>query len=189
MNVTLERLRRDYLALLGESPGLSPELEAGEESGVLELEELLGVRLPPLAVEATLETPLLWLDEVESVSPRVTWQNDVGRIPLPDDYLRLYSLLMSGWSQPVDHPESRATLRGSLGTRCPSWMACQENPLVMEERDESGKFLTVKGVAGRPESPLQLLYVPLPHFTEKKLRISAAAYPRLLEKLVKEAPY
>lgn len=185
MRVTIDRLRRDYLALRGESPGLSPILEEGEESGVLMLEELLKVKLIPLAVEATLETPLLWLDEIEAASPAVEWTGSVGRMRLPDDYLQLCSLKMSGWVQPVTRPEPSQTLRARLGARCPDWMACPEHPLVLEGRDAEGKYIIVKGVEGKPAEPELLLYVPLPHLTEKKLRISGAAYPRLLEKLVK----
>lgn len=184
MNVTLERLRRDYLALLGESPGLSPVLEEGEESGVLILEEALRARLLPLAIEATLETPELWLDDIERSDPAVSWRGSTATLRLPSDYLRFYLLEMPGWDAPVTSLEPPGSLRARLGTRCPDWMACAKNPLVMEGRDHEGKFLTVKGVEGHPDTPELLLYVPMPRLTDKKLKISGAAYPLLLDKLI-----
>lgn len=186
MTVSLDRIRRDYLALLGESPGLSPVLEPGEESGVLELEELLKVRLEALAVEATLATPPLWLDEISRSEPETEWEGGACRLRLPSDYLRLYSLRMEGWKEDVREPEPAGSLRDRLGMRCPDWMACTDNPLVKEGRDADGPYLMVKGVSGMPSSPELLLYVPKPRLTEKKLRISGAAYPRLLELLVRE---
>ena len=186
MTVTYDRIRRDLLALLGESPGLSPILEEGEESGVLTLEEQLMVLLPSVAVEATLATPRLQLDEIEKASPQIEWNatGTAARIPLPADYLKFYSLRMAGWDRAVTEPEKPGTLREGLGAGCPSWMACAENPLVIEGRGDSGRFLTVVGIEGRPDGVEELLYVPLPRLTEKKLRISGAAYPVMLRLLV-----
>lgn len=129
MNIMLEQLRRDYLALMGESPGLSPVLEEGEESLVLELEEKLKVRLLPLAIEATMETPLLWLDDLEEAEIVIEWTPDrrCWRLRLPSDYMRLYSLHMGGWKEAVTEIEPADSLRTLLGEGCPRWMACEEN--------------------------------------------------------------
>lgn len=186
MRVRIDDLRRDCLALLGESPGLSPVLEEGEESGVLLIEDELRARLLPLAAEATLETPLHWLDEIENCGNAIQWSEarTDGIIPLPSDYLRLYCLRLEGWRDHVYEPEPPDTLRAQLGARCPDWMACAENPLVVERTGPEGRCLMVKGVTSNPAKPEIFLYIPRPEIERDELRISSAAYPLLLEKLV-----
>lgn len=58
--------------------------------------------------------------------------------------------------------------------------------MVLERRDNVGRYLSVTGAAYTTPEAVVLLYVPFPYLTEKKLRISGAAYPLLLEKLVSE---
>ena len=184
MTISLDTLRRDFLALLGESPGLSPILEEDEEAAVLLLEDRIRVNLLPLAIEATLETPLLWLDDIESVDaeaqPSATGSI---RISLPDNYLRLYSLKLAGWKEAVSDTEPEGSLRCRLGANTPFWMACNENPLVIERRDTRGHYLHVCGVTTAKPVVEHLLYVVKPSVSNDTLRISAAAYPRLLDKL------
>lgn len=182
MRISIDRVRRDYLALLGESPGLSPTLDFGEDSAVLTLEEELETRLLPLAVTATLATPAALLDEIEEAVPTLL-HADGGEtsIRLPSDYLRLHSLKMMEWDNAVREAEPPDSLRCQLGASTPSWMACPRNPLVVERSDAKGRCLAIYG-SGKL-TPVHLLYVPLPEISDGMLRIQRAAYPRLLEML------
>ena len=188
MKVSLNKVRRDYLALIGESPGLSPILGEGEDSAVLTLEEELSVRLIPAAIKATLECDPVHLDEIAECSPAIEWgDGGSARLRLPEDYLRLHTLRMYGWKDSVTRVEPPGTLRDSLRGRAPAWMNCPDNPLVVEERDAAGPFLRVYGCPKATERPEQLLYVPEPCIVGDDLKISKAAYRRMLELLIQAA--
>lgn len=180
MEVKIDDMVRDYLALRGESPDLLPLLEEGEESAVLTLRRKLLASLPAAAAKATVETPRLFLDEVREadVSPEVP-QRGVPRYRMPDDYLMFYSLRMADWSEPVEAVEPEGSLRRGLGARAPLWMVCRERPMVLEERDGDGIVLKVYG-SDAFDLPASILYVPRPAVEGDTLRISRGAYWRLL---------
>lgn len=176
---------RDYLALRGESPELLPLLEEGEESAVLTLERELRARLPGEALKATLETPLLMLDEIREATGKFEMENArIGRLRLPDDYLKLYYIRMADWKQPVRRPEPEGSLRHSLGGDAPEWMICRENPMVTEERDPRGIYLRIMG-SDAFDLPATVYYVPVPEFDGETLTISSGAYRLMMERIVK----
>lgn len=57
MNITLNQIVRDFLALRGESPDLLPLLEEGEDSAVLTLSRQVAANIPMAAVDATVSVP------------------------------------------------------------------------------------------------------------------------------------
>ena len=175
MKISFEQVCRDYLALRGESPDLLPLLEEGEGSAVLTLTDELRVRLPAAAVAATMETPLFLLDETgDATGAECTDRERYLEIRLPDDYLKLHTLLMPDWREPVKRTEPGDSLRWALGAEMPDWMVCRGRPMVVEDSDGEGKLLKVYGTtAARPS---KLLYVPRPHFDGTTLTISGAAY-------------
>ena len=183
MKIEFRKVVRDYLALMGESPGLSPILEEGEDSVVLTLEEELRVRLPALAVEATLITPAEINDEIRLLRPNVLWSDaGMAEISLPPEFLRFHSLRMMGWRAPVRELEPADTLRDQLRGNAPPWMACKENPLVVLVRDSEGLKLQVFGCDQLSERA-ELMYIPLPELTDDYLVIGRGAYGKVLELL------
>ena len=174
---------RDYLALRGESPDLLPVLEAGgesAESAVLPIATEFRAKLPKAAIEATLATPRLQLDELRTVSAKFVPDGfKAAKIRMPDDYLKLYTLKMDDWKEAVTEPEPEGSLRRQLGRRAPAWMVCGENPMVTEERDAEGVYLRVAG-SDAFDLPFTLLYVPVPAFDGETLTISKAAYLALM---------
>lgn len=64
MEVSIEKITADYLALRGESPDLLPVLEEGEDSAVLTLAGALLRRIEGAAAAATAMTPAALLADV-----------------------------------------------------------------------------------------------------------------------------
>lgn len=183
MKRPLTEIRRDYLALRGESPDLLPQLEEGEYGAVLTLSDELRVKLMERALEATLITPsFLQTDAIQSITPPLL----VGRgkyaiARLPADYLKLHTLMMDDWREPLTTVE-REGLRAELGSAAPDWMICPCRPMVREASDSEGKYLKIYGTreTGRPS---ELEYIPMPRIEEECLVISSAAYHKMLELL------
>lgn len=181
MLITMNQIRRDFLALRGESPDLLPLLEEGEQSAVLTLDDLLRTRLMECAVRATLDTDPLFLDEIEDYTATIDWRpSGAGRLRLPANYLKFHSLLMPDWAEPVREPEPKESLRGKLRGNAPKWMICPHRPMVAEGRDTRGPFLLIYGSEREYDRPEECLYIPRPAMEGDALRISAAAYPQML---------
>ena len=181
MIISFENVVRDYLALRGESPDLLPVLEEGEESPVLTLATELKAKLPAMAIEATKETPSLFLDEIRSVEAKFEMETPrIARVRMPDDYLAFHSLRMADWKEPLRSPEPVEALRWALGGNAPEWMICTERPMVKEERDAEGLWLKVYGSEAF-DLPANILYVPIPEFDGETLVISRAAYLRMIK--------
>lgn len=181
MKIEFSQVCRDYLALRGESPDLLPLLEEDEEAPVLLLSRELRARLPAAAVKATLEVPAVFHDEIRCTeqTPR-TDKAGCGLLRMASDYLRLYSVSLADWKEPVRAPEPENSLRRSLGANLPRWMICRERPMVLEERDSEGIVLKVYG-SDAFDLPAVVYYIPFPEFDGETLTISRAAYHRMLQ--------
>ena len=175
MKISFTQICREYHALRGESPDLSPLLDEDEYSPVLSIERELGARLLPAAIEATLGTPLPLLDEIRSVTLTPVRREGILCIDAPKDYLRFISLKLSDNPEPVKRPE-REGLRYSLGASAPPWMITPANPMVTEHPSPESTTLRIYGSAG---GPVILTYVPMPEFDGVTLTISRHAYYRL----------
>lgn len=181
MKVTLKQVYRDYLALAGESPDLLPELGLGEGSAVLQLVDEVGVRLPEAALRATMETAAISADGLREHMPALlvgTGRYAIAR--MPDDYLRLHSLRMRDWREPLTETEPLESLRARLGGGAPAWMFCPRHPMVLEARDTEGVYLKIYG-SRQLDVPAELLYVCTPKIDGDQLEIAASAYHRMLE--------
>lgn len=188
MKIAFSQVCRDYLALRGESPDLLPLLEEGEESAVLTLSRELATRLEEAAVEATLSTPTVFLDEIRTVEAECE-SDTFGRRPaviirVPSDYLKLCSLQMADWAEPLREVEPTDSLRWALGGDAPEWMICPKRPMIREERDAKGVFLRVYGSQAADLSA-RLTYVPAPVFDGETLTVSRSAYLRALSSLIR----
>lgn len=183
MKISYDRIRRDYLALLGESPDLLPILEEGEESAVLTLDRQLKARLPDAAVKATLETPPEENDTLKTVTLRAL-ESDAGlRVSvyaLPDDFLKLHRLALPDCVEEVRETEPEGTLRRRLGANAPRWMACSRHPMVTLEGSPEGARLRVYGSVAVSAT---LTYAPRPSFDGESLEIAKGAERRLLKEL------
>lgn len=188
MRISFETVVRDYLALRGESPGLLPVLEPGEDSAVLTLEAYLRTRLLPEAVRAAISLPLHEVDTLVSASPEPL--ADAGGtliLRMPDDYLRLHTLRMADWRESLYATEPFGSLRGALCANAPAWMFCTCRPMVREQRDAAGPYLRVFG-SRSSSPPVTCLYVPRPSFDGTTLTLPAAAYIPTLESIKKSDP-
>ena len=185
MRITIQQVCRDYLALRGESPDLIPELEEGEDSAVLTLRDELLARLEAEAVRATLETPRAFLDEIITAPAQAIATDSAGylKIPLPDDYLRLYSLRMADWKEPVYDTEPADSLRWILGANAPKWMICRHRPMAGEDREAGVRILKVYGSEATGVRAYTLLYVPRPQLDGEELAISRAAYYKMMKNI------
>lgn len=185
MLIPFEQIKRDFLALKGESPRLSSFLEEGEDSAVLTLEDQLKATVIPAAIKATLETEHIYLDEIEEIFPGIEWdERGTGKIRLPADYLALAEICMPDWAEGVNRPEPKDSLRNALRGNAPKWMTCSERPLVIEGRDRKGPFLKIYGSEPIYDEPEHLSYIPLPRFEGTDLRLSGAAYPAMIQYLL-----
>ena len=187
MKIPFSQICRDYLALRGESPDLLPRLEEEEEYPVLTLRDELMVILLEAAEAAVLQTPSIYLDEIrELTSAPLLDDGGVMILRMPENYLKLHSLRMADWKEPVREPEPEGSLRSVLGANAPKWMICAERPMVTEHRDAAGISLRVYGTAS-VAIPREMLYVPRPEFDGENLSLPGAAYPALLRILVEKS--
>ena len=181
MKVSLNEICRDFLSLRGESPDLLPILEEGEDSAVLMLSRQLEAAIPMTATEATCSLPPLMLETATKLTGKFSEiSNKFGKLYLPEGYLKLVSVKLYDWEEPVRATESENSLRRELGANAPSWMICRHNPMVTEERDEKGRYLKVYG-SDAFEEGYELVYVPNPEFTAGDLTISRSAYFKMLK--------
>lgn len=184
MIIPFSKVCRDYLALRGESPDLLPLLEEGEEGAVLTLADELKVRLPQAALQASLEAhPSAPGEVVESMVSPLVAPGGVLLIRLPSDFLKLCSIWMADWREPVYDVEPSGSLRRILGANAPGWMVCPHRPMVCEDCDADGPFLRVFGSRSSGASA-RLLYMPRPAFDGETLKICASAYQPMLRLLL-----
>lgn len=167
MKISIEDIVRDFLALRGESPDLLPMLGEDEEAPVLTLRRALAARVEAEAIRATLAVDPERIDTVKKV--------EVSALPvrLPGDYLRMLSLRMDDWDEPLRGPEPEDSLRRKLGRNAPAWMTCRHRPMAVERRDSGGLTLEVYGTG---VTHGELLYIPRPRFDGARLTVSTAAY-------------
>ena len=172
----MEQVIRDCLAVRGESPGLLPLLEEGEESAVLTISDQLKATLISQATEATLKADPLRLDELKTLETVPKVENEGWmKVRMPADYLKLHTLRMSDWNEALTEVEPEGSLRRALGANAPEWLICRERPMVTEGRDTEGIYLKIYG-SESGKAPAELLYVPLPRLENDTLVISEAAY-------------
>lgn len=183
MKIPYSSVRRDFLALRGESPDLLPVLDDDEQSAVLTLDAFLRAAIPSAAIEATLRADPLSLDEIAVFNGKISWSSRWGYIEMPADYLKFHYLKLPEWEAGVSSPEPSSSLRFKLGPRLPLWMACDHNPMVVEERTPAGIRLKICGSSRQSVAPESLLYIPLPKLEEEILTISGSAYALMMAAL------
>lgn len=182
MTFRYDKIRGDVLALLGESPGLPNLLEEDEESNVLTIDRMLKPHLASCALQATLASDPLFLDEIVDIYPDIEWLGDShGRMRMPEDFLTLQVLKMTDWGEPLMHLEAEESLRGRLGSRAPGWLVNARRPMAMLRRDGSGLWLYFAGSDSHDGSPELLSYVRRPSVsTSWTVALSGVAYPEMI---------
>lgn len=103
MVVTAERIVADVRTLLGENRRCD-DLLAASDIATLTLNGRIRAAIAPAARELTLAAPAEALDEPLRFADDETpfeWAGGHGVIPLPDDFLRLASFRLGGWSRGV----------------------------------------------------------------------------------------
>lgn len=149
MNVALNQIVSSVLALLNESPDLSPALFEDEECSVLKVEDQIKALVGKAAKDATLLIPPMLSDETVVVSPEYTKEDKNIIVKVPGDFFRFVWLKMSDWEEPVMELTAPDTLRGRLRNQAPAWMINRQRPMVMQDCHADGSVIRVFGSNGK----------------------------------------
>lgn len=180
-----ETVYSDVAALLGESPGLDCVCPPDEEPATLPLRHLVRKYLPIAAVDILDRASIPEIDTLSSFAARpVKTGSDSGRIPLPDDFLRLAAFRMPDWeADETDVTDGRLLISRCKG-RIPDVlrrMRTSRNPYLRISRHSGGLCLHFYGT-GNPDSvPARALYVARPRWrSDHSISLPETLYPRIV---------
>ena len=167
MRIDIDEMIRDVKVAIDEITG--EEESEFTESMDIEIRQAIISALNQLLQELPLEEmdATVYLTATTGQSDKVTGKDDgTGEIKLPEDWLRLYELVMSGWKQPVlattDPMSDDAKAQASSWTRGTEW-----KPVVIQSVNKEGKavlryFSAHRGAEGWEHKVELLTYIGRP---------------------------
>ena len=179
------------LLLAGEDPKLSLwDEDDGNEGCSIRQRMLLDIEA--CAAEAILDTPPMQLTGWKQLDGNALTIEDDGRaiLPLPDDFLTLFSIKMTGWQKsvtelmPHDH-----WLRGMQSAYWPGLRGTPERPLAFMGVGTDGKPCIELFSCPAPDSLEEGWYMPAPKIdADGNIDIPPAAYRKCLLLLARNIP-
>ena len=177
--MTTDRIISDTAILLGTTPeGMAP----GNAGVTSPLAAHILLEIESCAAEALLSTPRMQLTGWRLLpDDSMTIDGNSALLPLPDDFLMLFSLRLSGWqrdvtaSLPADHPSAthiRAPWSGIYATPL--------RPIIIEGLDENGHRALRMLPASADDRMTEGWYMPAPKIKAGEIDIPPAAYHRTL---------
>lgn len=183
LEVSINKTASDVAAVLGESLALECQ---PEESPFPDLEHRVRIIAPGILANLILEADTALTTDAKEYSGEVTLDNDgTGILPLPDDFLKLSAIRMSGWGKTVTeitgtdnrkHAMQRSVWKGIRGT--------PQRPVVTMDFDSEGKRC-LKLYSCEKTSKLSFCrYIPTPDSAgENSLVLPKALYGPLILKI------
>lgn len=191
-----ETVLADVTALSGGNPHLRDSLPPGGDLQLWDDERAVRILFPDEAAAILLrldlaEIPLSCLLAIPGM-PDPTGDHS-GRLPLPDDFLRLAAFRMPGWHQTLTATPPSGTLRGALGGATPKRSHSPRFPAIHFADAASGKILEFYGAPDPGEAPATALYIPRPRWRpDDTLLLPEEIYPtavRSTASKIKETPW
>lgn len=157
-----------------------------EESPFPGIEDRVRILAPGILSSLILEAHVNIFDDASPISEDVTIdRNGVGKLLLPDDFLRLTTIKMTDWKRPVNHitsPEDPDYIRQTS-----NWAGIKGNPdrpvAIMDITPER-KLCLLLFSSSQSARLSYGFYIPAPTVTaDDKISIPRNLYLSLLEKL------
>lgn len=162
-------------------------MSSEQECDATSLIDFLQLRIEQLAPEATLATPKNQIDGWKPLEGNEISSTEDGSalLPLPDDFLLLFSLRLDGWARPVtDYSLPESTPAALQSSRCLSLRASSDRPVAVLAATTEGRALRLYGRHTDPPRVAEGWYLPIPRADpDGFIDIPEAAIPRLLNML------
>ena len=166
---------------MGETP---THMCSAEECEGATLLDFLSLRIEQVAPEAALATPKELIDNWKPLegSELTTMEDGSVMLPLPTDFLRLFSLRLEGWSRPVTDFSLPASVAAVLQSgKCASLRGTSERPVAVLAATAEGRALRLYGKHADPPHLAEGWYLPIPRAApDGFIDIPEAAIPRML---------
>ncbi|MCH5232003.1 MAG: hypothetical protein J1E78_00085 [Muribaculaceae bacterium] len=181
--MTTRQLTEDVAIYLGESLATGCE---SSESPFPDLEMRVALLAPGMMADLLMEEGCNGVRGGKTLGGELVADSEgTASIVLPDDFMKLQSLLVTGWKMPVTEVSpSDPELLARLRSRWSAVRATSLNPVVTEERDASGRrILRIFGC--KPGARLErCCYMPYPTLANiGELELPGNLYLKLLKML------
>lgn len=190
MDISIESLT-DLVAIhLGEFPDWRLRLNS---KTAVKLDAMTRSLAHSTALDLTMRLPLKDCTSLRDIRQYLHDNTDHGNeylrpCTLPDDYLRLHTLLMPDWPAPLDEENTGDPLRTSLGDRAPEWLSQHTlRPMIRITPLGDGLYELLYGPTIHT-LPLAAACVPRPRLSEAGdtlMNIQPAILPELTLSIAK----
>lgn len=162
-----------------------------EECDADTLLDFLSLRIEQLAPEAAMTTPKELIDNWKplEINGIITMDDGSAMLPLPSDFLRLFSLRLEGWARPVTDFSLPASVAAALqSNKCASLRGTSGRPVAVLAATAQGRALRLYGKHSDPPHVAEGWYLPIPRADpDGFIDIPEAAIPRLLDMLTQSS--
>lgn len=150
------------------------------DTDTLEMEDIIRAKIPD-GINAVRKTAPLSMLQLTQVAPTVTWINEakgIGRVPLPDDYMRLALFRMSDWHFGVT--EAISPTADSYAQQFSDYVGVRGNPsrpvVALSADPDTGKAALEFFSSASTVAKATLLYVPRQTATADSYDVEEAIY-------------
>ena len=180
MKTTIQSLARQVATLLGEAIGVDT---FPADSPFPDIENRVRILSPGILSELLQEMPSHLLPADTPISGNFSVDADgVGKIYIPDDFLRLVSIQLSDWEKPVTVVTTDSNRVAMQASACDGVHGTPKRPVALYGIDNYG-MRCLKLYSTSPESRvLHALYIPVP----KPDSSDSLSYPDSLHSLLIE---
>ncbi len=166
MRYSLHHIISHVRTLLNYCPDCKPLIDVCDEP-TLSINRMIATMLPTAARRVLLNASVTAIDTLRPLTGEVAWKTWPGGaiafIPLPDDFLRLASIQMTGWQRPAqiiteESPEYEWQSSRFIGVR-----GNPQRPVAAIVRYPFGQVVELYSCADVTQTTIKrALYVPLP---------------------------
>lgn len=182
MKASITKITSDVAALLNRSLALECE---PEESPFPDFSFQVALMAPGILAGLLLSSPKVLIDGWRRLDGAIQIDdNGSATLQLPDDFLILGSVKLSGWSRSVDTlAAENNTLRLLQASDVEGVRACSQRPATaVETGGPGGRVLRMYG-AGNDDTLEEGWYLPVPAFAGDTLEVPPAIYYQLVKEI------
>lgn len=184
--MTLQTITTDVATTLGESLVLECETE---ESPFPDFTSRVRLLATDVLTRLLLESPKIMLSGWKPFGSKITIDEDEGvaTLPLPEDYLRLGSIRLSGWSKSVEETLPAESPRfAGRGCRLPGINPDKYRPAAEEAIAADGTMTLRLYGATAGDTLISATYMPLPAIHDEQLEVPQALYSELISRIAEK---
>lgn len=167
MQIPVEQLSALVAIYLGEYPAFRYNADVATNS--VALQEMVVKIAENLITPMTERLPIEQCTDIVDFAGYIYENSDPGYentfpCPLPKDFLRLHSLWMPDWGNPIGEESPPDTLRQQLGDTAPDWLATRTSRPIYRIIDMGGGSKELWFGPTKHRRPRAACYVPRPEF-------------------------